>query len=64
MFRSNFYQEVNLLHKSNHENIVKLLAVCFAARQPLLLQLLVTEYLEWVSMVFVASTAFDEDNVV
>ena len=47
-FRCNFYQEVNLLRQSNHENLVKLLAVCFDSTHPPSIQYLITEYLEWV----------------
>jgi len=46
--RLEFNREINMLYKSSHENLVKLLGVS-STNSKMLPDYLLTEYLEWVS---------------
>nr|CAB3265271.1 inactive tyrosine-protein kinase 7-like [Phallusia mammillata] len=46
-YRSEFNHEINALHKCNHDNVVKLLAISGKSSSYLKPDCLITEYLEW-----------------
>ena len=53
-----FRREMDMLSKLNHDNVVKLLGMCRDAEP----QLMITEYLEWVSNKYFPSRLFRLGN--